>query len=136
VAAILASSAFATGHPLQGAAYLQHHLDLVTTETVTAGPLGKGGSVPCDLVAGRTYEIAIDAVAGQPLSLRSDSPSGAIYDSIMVLIDPSGTPVVGNDDFIDYFAGFDFTPSTTGRYTVRVTSFEGVSTGDLVVTSL
>ena len=72
--------------------------------------------------------------AGEPISIRTESPSGAIYDSILVLLAPDGTPAIGNDDFIDYFAGFDWVAPQAGTYSLRVTTFEGVSSGDLVVT--
>jgi hypothetical protein len=133
VHAILASSAFALGDDADGAYHVQQHIDLVATEVVSTAPLAAGGSIALDLVAGRVFEIPVAAVAGAPLSIRTTSPSGAIYDSIVVLEAPGGTPVVGNDDFIDYLAGFDWVVPASGTYTLRVTTFEGVSMGDLVV---
>lgn len=136
VHAILAASAFALGDPATGAQHVQQHIDLVTTEVISAPPLATGQEQALDFVAGRTYEIPIVLAAGQSLSIRTDSPSGAIWDSILVLEGPDGTPVIGNDDFIYYFAGFDWVATQSGTFTLRVTTFEGVSAGDLVITSL
>jgi hypothetical protein len=41
--------------------------------------------------------------------------------------------VVGSDDARKYFAAFDWVAEETGTYTLEVTSFESVSTGELVV---
>lgn len=134
VQAILASASFALGNDAVGAAHLERHIELVTTEPVSAPPLPAGGALALDLRPGRTYAIPVVLGAGQALSIRTESPSGEIGDSVAVLLAPDGTPVVGNDDFIDYLAGFDWVAPQAGTYTLRVTSFEGVSTGALVVT--
>lgn len=133
--AILASAAFAQGDEAAGAKHLKRHVKLVTTELVATPPLAVGASMLLDFVAGRTFQIPIHATNGQPLSIRTTSPSGAIYDSVVVLTGPGGAAVIGNDDFVDYFAGFDWTPAKTGVYTLNVTTFEGVGTGDLEVSS-
>ena len=41
---------------------------------------------------------------------------------------------MGSDDENDYFAAFEHVAEATGNYKVQVTSFEAVSTGELVVT--
>ena len=56
------------------------------------------------------------------------------YDTILVLLAPDGTPVVGSDDAKFYFAGFEWVAGETGTYRLLVTSFESVNTGELVVT--
>lgn len=134
IEAILASSSLALGDVAGGSMHIQKHIELVTTEIVATPALAAGGAAALDLVPGRTYEIPIVAAAGEPIAIRTESPSGAIYDSIAVLLAPDGSAAIGNDDFIDYFAGFDWVAPAAGAYTLRVTSFEGVSTGDLVVT--
>lgn len=53
--------------------------------------------------------------------------------TILVLLAPDGTPVVGSDDYKGYFAGFEWVAPAAGTYHLRVTSFEGVSTGGLLV---
>lgn len=134
VHAILASSYLAFGDLLNAAAHIERHIELVTTELVATAPIVGGTSLALALVPGRTYEIPVDAVAGQTLSIMTSSPTHEINDSILVLLDPDGTPVVGSDDYKKYFAGFEWVPPTTGTYRLRVTSFESVSTGELVVT--
>jgi tetratricopeptide (TPR) repeat protein len=67
------------------------------------------------------------------VSIVTSSPSGEISDSIAVLLAPDGTPVFGNDDFNGFYAGFDWTASKPGTYQLLATSFEGIGTGQLVV---
>jgi len=104
----------------------------VTTELVTAQPLAAGSSQTLGLVPGRTYEIPIPATAGQTISISTSSRD--FWDTIAVLLAPDGTPVVGSDDAKAYFAAFDWVAPTAGTYRLRVTSFESINTGDLVVT--
>jgi tetratricopeptide (TPR) repeat protein len=134
IAAILATSYLAFGDMSAAAAEYEKHIELVTTQLVSAPALAPGSSIVVDLAAGRTFEIPIPAVFGQPISILTDSPTHEISDSIMVLIAQDGTPVFGNDDFKKYFAGLVWNAEETGTYLLRVTSFEGVSTGKLSVT--
>ena len=53
------------------------------------------------------------------------------WDSIAVLLAADGSPVVGSDDDSGYFAAFEW--EVTGIYLLQVTSFESVTTGELVV---
>lgn len=129
--AILASAHLALGDPAAAAAHLQRHIELVTSELLTADPLTAGTLLTLDLVPGRTYEIPVPATAGETLSIRTSSPD--FYDSILVLLAPNGTPVTGGDDYDDYFAGFDWVAEESGSYRLQVTSFESVSSGALVV---
>jgi len=130
--AILASSYFAFGNASAAAAEIRRHIDLVTTELVGTSPLASGTSTSLGLVPGRTYDIPIAATAGATLGITTSSKD--FYDTILVLLAPNGTPVVGSDDFKAYFAGIDWVAPTTGTYRLRVTSFEAVDTGTLVVT--
>ena len=131
VHAILASAYNSFGDLLAAATHLDRHIDLVTTQLLVGGPLVSGGALGLDFVPGRTYEIPVEANAGQTLSIRTTSHE--ISDSIMVLLAPDGTPVVGSDDFKKYLAGFDWVATSTGTYKLHVTTFESVSTGRLFV---
>jgi tetratricopeptide (TPR) repeat protein len=131
VHAILASAYLAFGDILAAATHIKRHIDLVTTELVTTSSLVAGNSLALDLVPGRTYEIPLPAVAGETLSVATSSPD--FYDTILVLLAPDGSPVFGSDDYVKYFAGIDWAVPVTGTYHLRVTSFEGVSTGQLLV---
>jgi len=104
----------------------------VTTELLTASPLAAGGSLALDLVPGRTWEIPIPASAGETISIATSSPD--FWDTIVVLLAPDGTPVVGSDDAKAYFAAFDWAAQTTGTYRLLATSFESINTGELRVT--
>ncbi len=132
VHAILASAYLAFGDLPAAASEFKKHIDLVTTELLPASPLGAGTSLFLGLVPGRTYEIPVPATAGQTISI--DTSSHDFYDSILVLLAPDGSPVVGSDDYVKYFAGFQWVAEATGTYRLQVTSFEGVNTGELIVT--
>jgi tetratricopeptide (TPR) repeat protein len=132
VHAILASSYLAFGDMPAAASEFKTHIDLVTNELVSTSPLAAGASLSVDLAAYRTYEIPVPATAGQTISIATSSRD--FYDSICVLIAPDGTPVVGSDDYIKWFAGFQWQAQVTGTYTLLVTSFEGVWSGELTVT--
>ena len=132
VHAILATAYDAFGDQAAAASEIQRSIELVTTELVTASPLASGASSTLDLVPGRTYEIPLAAVAGETISIATSSED--FYDSIAVLLAPDGTPVVGSDDENAYFAAFEYAAQETGTYLLQVTSFEGVNTGELVVT--
>jgi hypothetical protein len=112
-------------------AEIKRHIELVTTELRMTLPLNVRGALTLPLVPGRTYEIPVSVTAGQTVSVLTSSPD--FYDTILVLLAPDGTPILGSDDYRQYFAGFEWVAEATGTYRVRVTSFEGVNTGDLVV---
>jgi tetratricopeptide (TPR) repeat protein len=134
VQAILGAAYNALGDQLAAATHIKRHIVLVTTELPVTSPLAAGASLALDLVPGRTYEVPLAVTAGQTVSVMTSSPSHEIWDSILVLLGPDGSPVLGADDTSAYFAGFDWVAGTTGTYRMRVTSFESVSTGGLVVT--
>ena len=132
--AILASAFFAFGDYNSAANELFVHVDLVTSDIVNLAPLASATDVTIHLVPRRTFSIPVGAAAGDVLSIVTNSPSGEISDSIVVLLAPDGTPVFGNDDFNGFYAGFDWTVSVAGTYELLVTSFESIGTGQLVVT--
>jgi hypothetical protein len=132
VHAILASAYLAFGDDLAAAVHIQRHIELVTTELLTTSPLAAGASLSLDLAPGRIYEIPVAAIAGETISIVTSSRD--FYDSILVLLAPDGTPVLSSDDYKQYFAGFEWIAGETGTYRLRVTSFESVNTGTLVVT--
>jgi tetratricopeptide (TPR) repeat protein len=132
VHAIIAAAYNTFGNLATAATHIQRHNDLVTTELLPAPALAPGGSLSLALVPGRTYAIPIAVTAGQTISISTSSHD--FWDSIAVLQAPGGTPVVGSDDANKYFAAFDWVAEETGTYTLEVTSFESVSTGELVVT--
>lgn len=132
VHAILGSAYNSLGNQRAAAGHIQRHIALVTTELLTAAPLLPGASLSLPLLPGRTYHFPLPAQAGESLSIGSSSPD--FYDTILVLLGPDGSPLLGADDYDDYFAGFEWVAGVTGTYTLQVTSFEGINTGELVVT--
>ena len=84
-----------------------------------------------DIVPGRAFEIPIAVTAGQTITIATSSRD--YWDTIAVLRAPDGTPVVSSDDENAYFAAFDWVAEETATYMLRVTFFESVNTGALVV---
>jgi hypothetical protein len=132
VQAIFATVYLTFGDQLSAAWHFQRHFELVTTELVPAAPLAAGGALTVGLVPGRTHETPVAVVAGETVSIRTTSSD--MWDTIAVMLAPDGTPVVGGDDFVKYFAGFDWIPTVTATYRLRVTSFESINTGAVTVT--
>jgi hypothetical protein len=131
VHAILAASYLTFGNLVAAGTHILRHIDLVTTELVTTDPIVAGASLTLPLVPGRTYDIPLDVIAGQTVSIMTSSRD--YWDSILVLLGPDGSPVLGSDDASNYFAAFDWTAGATGRYRMRVTFFESLNYGDLLV---
>ena len=132
VHAILATAYDAFGNQAAAAAEIKSHIDLVTTEFVTTSPIAANTSLTLGLVPGRTYTIPVTVTAGETLSIATSSHD--FWDTIMVLVGPDGSPVIGSDDANAYFAAFDWVASASGTYMLQVTSFESINTGGLVVT--
>jgi hypothetical protein len=133
VHAILSTVYQAFGNQPAAAAEIKIHLDQVTTQLlVTPASLAAGGSLSLPLVPGRTYEIPLAVTAGQTLNIATSSRD--FYDTILVLLGPDGTPVIGSDDTIKYFAALDWVAPVSGNYRMLVSSFESVNTGELLVT--
>ena len=131
VRAIRGAAYNAFGNTPAAAAEIAIHFDLVTTELVGTSPLTAGSSKTVALVPGRSYEIPLPVTAGQTVSVATSSKD--YWDTILVLLAPDGTPVLGADDTKGYMAGFDWVAPGGGTYKMRVTFFESVNTGDLLV---
>jgi tetratricopeptide (TPR) repeat protein len=131
VHSILASTLIAMGDTAGALPHLKRSIDLVTLELVTAAPLAPGSSTAVAIVPGRTVEIPVAATTGQTLSIATSSKD--YWDTIAVLIAPDGSPVAGSDDTNGYFAAFDWVATTTATYHLRVTFFESVNSGSLLV---
>jgi hypothetical protein len=113
------------------ATHIETHIQLVTTELLTTSPLPARASMALDLVPGRTYDIPLVVNGGEKISIVTSSND--YWDTILVLLDADGSPVLGSDDSWKYFAAFDWIAPSSGTYHMRVTFFEGVITGTLRV---
>jgi hypothetical protein len=131
IRAILGASYLAFGDADAAAREIDIHIDQVTTALVPTTALGAASSRSLPLVPGRTYDIPLVLAAGESVSVATSSKD--FWDTILVLLAPDGTPLVGSDDYKGYFAGLDWIAPAAGTYRLRVTSFEGVSTGVLLV---
>jgi len=132
VHAILASSYLAFGDMTSAAEHIKMHIDMVTTEFVTTNTMDPDTTNTLELVAGRTYTIPVPAIVGETISITTSSSD--YWDTILVLLDPDGTPVAGADDSWFYFAELDWVAEETGTYLLQVTFFESVNIGEVVVT--
>jgi tetratricopeptide (TPR) repeat protein len=129
---ILADCYLAFGNLPAAGMQLLIHLSQVTTQLVQTAPLAAGTSLSLPLVPGRTYEIPVVVSAGQTLAVTTSSKD--FWDTILVLLAPDGSPITGSDDVTKYFAALNWVATASGTYKVRVSSFESVNTGELVVT--
>ena len=132
VHAILGSAWHALGDETLSAWHVARHIDLVTTELLSAPSLAVGVSLDLPLVPGRVYELPVPVVAGETVSISTGSHD--YWDTILVLLGPDGMPVVASDDAKQYDAVLDWTAPATGTYMLRTTFFESVNTGVLTVT--
>jgi hypothetical protein len=131
VHAILGSAYIAFGNVSAAAAEIQTHIQLVTTGLVTTSALPAGTTLERGVVPGQTLDIPLVVSAGDRVSIVTSSHD--YWDTILVLLDSNGNPVLGSDDSWRYFAAFDWTAPSGGTYRIRVTFFEGVITGTLRV---
>jgi tetratricopeptide (TPR) repeat protein len=132
VHAILGTAYNKFGNLSAAAYHIQKSIDLVTTELVATSPLFADTTLRLGLAPGRTYVIPVQVIAGETISVTTSSRD--FWDTILVLRAPDGTPVLGSDDDNAYFAEFEYTAPVSGTYQLKVTSFESVNTGELVVT--
>ncbi len=131
VHAILASCYQAFGNLPAVVAHLARHFELVTTELVAAPAILPGESLTVSLAPGRTVEIPVPAFAGETIAVATSSQD--YWDTIALLLAPDGTPVAGSDDANKYFAAFAWPAAETATYRLRVTFFEAVNSGQLLV---
>jgi hypothetical protein len=132
IRAIRGAAYLAFGNMPAAAVEIDIHLDQVTTELVGTAALAKNSATTVGVAPGRTYEIPLVISAGEQVSIATSSKD--LWDTILVLLAPNGTPVAAGDDFKGYMAGFDWVAPAAGTYRLRVTSFEAVSTGAITVT--
>jgi len=131
VHAILASSYVAFGDRAAATVHIKRHFDLVTTEVASAAPLLAGDSQAVAIGPGRVVEIPIPAAAGETIAIATSSHD--YFDTVAVLLAPDGTAVSGGDDDKGYFAAFEWPAAATATYRLRVTFFEALNSGLLLV---
>lgn len=132
--AILATCYNSFGETQLAAEETWRHITMVATRFVTAQPLASGDTESRPVAAGDVIVIPLNAIAGESIVITTDGPGGDVWDTILVLCAPDGTPVASADDVLDYYAALDWTASEDGTYHLFVTSFESVQTGVLTVT--
>ena len=131
VHAILANSYVAFGNRPAATVHIKRHFDLVTTEVGSAPSMLAGDSQAVAIAPGRVVEIPIPAVAGETIAIATSSHD--YFDTVAVLLAPDGTAVSGGDDDKGYFAAFEWPASASATYRLRVTFFEALNSGMLLV---
>jgi hypothetical protein len=97
----------------------------------SAPPLLAGDSQAVAIAPGRVVEIPIPAVAGETIAIATSSHD--YFDTVAVLLAPDGTAASGGDDDKGYFAAFEWPAAQTATYRLRVTFFEALNSGLLLV---
>lgn len=103
------------------------YVDLNQLRGIAGEPLMPGLPVRLDMADGYTYTLPVVAQAGQMLEIQAVSPN-ELSDPLILLFDPQGNPVAGNDDqvigrFDAVIEGFEV--PQTGTYTLVVTHSDG-----------
>lgn len=135
--AIFATVYFYLGEEEKALPYYLRHIEQTTLAFVDMDPLEKGQPITIDVTPGQTYRFPVEAAADETLTITamSEAQAGEFdeVDSLMLLLAPDGTLVTGNDDNIELNAGFEYTVSEAGTYTLLVASFEGAGTGKILL---
>ncbi|HEU4927243.1 MAG TPA: tetratricopeptide repeat protein [Vicinamibacterales bacterium] len=131
VHAILAASFVAFDNRPAATVHIMRHFDLVTTEVASAPAMVAGDSRAVAIAPGRVVEIPIPAVAGETITIATSSHD--YFDTVAVLLAPDGTAVTAGDDDKGYFAAFQWPAAQTATYRLRVTFFEALNSGLLLV---
>ena len=131
VHAILAFAQSAFGNDRAAASHIERHLELVTTNLLTTGPLVSGTSASLAMAPGRVYDVPLPATPGETISVATSSRD--FVDTIALLYAPDGTPLTGSDDTNAQFAAITWPAPASGVYRLRTSSFEAVDTGMLKV---
>jgi hypothetical protein len=132
VHAILAASYEAFDEVLAAATHIKRHFDLVTTELTLAPAIPAGDALTVALAPGRTVEIPVPVLSGETINIVTSSKD--YWDTIAVLLAPDGAPLIGSDDGKSYFAAFEWTAPQTATYRLRVTFFEALNSGLILIT--
>ncbi len=103
------------------------YIDLNTLRQVNGEPLFPDLPVTLTMEDGILYRLPLQAAAGQVITITAESPND-LADPLLLLLDPSGTPVSASDDIVigDYTARIDqVTLPTSGVYLVLLTHSDG-----------
>lgn len=95
-----------------------------------------GGFIDVEMAYGNVYRITFEAQAGDIVTINARDLRQVFVDALIVLLDPDGVPIAGDDDFggmldaqIDLFA-----LPVTGTYTIVVSHANGGFDGTIRVT--
>lgn len=134
--AILSTCYSAWGMDDDAADELDIIFNMVTVETVNLGDLPINSEISSSLVPGRTIEVALVVAEYNVVSVNVNAPDCTSDDTILIVYDSNGIPVLSNDDFVGFCSGFAFWQPPAGIYTIKITSFDGVGTFDVTISSV
>lgn len=100
-------------------------------ETLTLGCAGVAGALTssdCAASDGSRYDVwTFSGTADQSVTLQLTSTA---FDTLLVLIDPSGFPVAENDDSIGTDSRIAFVLTSTGTWTIVANALSSGGSGD------
>jgi tetratricopeptide (TPR) repeat protein len=139
--AIFATCYFYLGEIDRSLPYYASHIQRTTLETIEGESLNSGQEMTIYIMPGQSYLIPVEASTDETLiitvsSAILDTGEMGVYnevDSIMLLLDPDGEIVTGNDDNEGLNAGFEYSVSEAGTYTLLLGTFEGAGLGEIVL---
>jgi hypothetical protein len=112
--------------------YLGYRLD--SGSTITESVLAPGEARRVEMAYDRVIFVPFDAEAGDVITAEITRPPESDVDSVMILLDPEGFPIAGNDDSLDFDAVLpNVRLPVNGRYTLVVSHAGGASDGPIYV---
>lgn len=105
----------------------------INTEQLEQEAILNQESRELSMTVGRLYRIPFDALTGERLGVAANSQT---VDSLLVLLDPDGNPIMANDDGGRGLNSFfvEFVLPKDGNYTLLVGHARGGSEGDIQLT--
>ncbi|MDX2160829.1 MAG: tetratricopeptide repeat protein [bacterium] len=114
----------ALGNVVENAADILRYIALSETRRIDGDALQPGRPIEIDLATGTVYALPFSAQAGQRLTALVVGRPGEQSDPVFVVLDPSGAPLIGDDDGTGGLDAVivDHPLPETGTYTLLVTS--------------
>lgn len=107
-------------------------------ESIALESMNSAETLVIEVHEGHVFRIPLDIAAGDTLQVEAVNASEPPVDPILVLMNPEGIPVIGNDDRIlgrDFNAEIEnYTIPTSGIYTFWVSHAGGGSEGNIELT--
>ncbi|MFN8372602.1 MAG: tetratricopeptide repeat protein [Anaerolineae bacterium] len=122
-----------SGDMAEAGTQFQHLMDEWQVELIVNNDFADAHEVVVDMETGRVYSMAFEGSEGQVITLQASSSE---CDPIIVVLDPEGNPIAGDDDSgtsLDALIS-GFTLPSDGTYTLLVSHAGAGSEGMVIVT--